>query len=421
MKILITTGETPIFHGLKAGEISQLAGADTQICVLASPLAQDDAQSLKKEGVRILPLADLIRMHALAAPPSFAQIFSRPETLPDPSALAQYYQGKRVLVTGGEGYIGSALIEALLTLPIENVTALGHGENELYRLIQKHKDNPRFSYILGDIRDEEKIRRSFERTRPHIVFHAAAHKHVPILEAFPEEAVKTNILASRRLAQIAGEFSADRFVMVSTDKAVNPASALGASKRIAEKICLSLDALSAHTRYCSVRFGNVFGSTGSAVPTFLTQLSEGFPLTLTDKNMMRYFMSVGEASHLVLLAGSYPKGSLFTLDMGTPVSMAEIAEKIFSYCGVPQDQRRIKVIGNRGGEKFSEELIHPFEMLQDSPNEKLIVLKDKTPLWNEKEITSLCAEFSEAASFGTAQDVFTLFDKYINRYAGAKR
>lgn len=419
MKIVITTGEALNLQGLSDKYFSDTD--NSEVYFVQGNISIKEKNKLQKQGVRVLDLLDLVRKYAVAAPPSFHDIVGREECSSNRKELARFYKDKSVLVTGGEGYIGSALIAALLELPIARLTAFGNGENALYSLITKYRDDSRFRYVLGDIRDEEKLRRSFLEESPQIVFHAAAHKHVPILEAFPEEAVKTNILGTRKLAQTAYECGVERFILISTDKAVNPSSALGASKRIAEKICLSMDVLSAKTRFACVRFGNVFGSTGSAVPTFLSQLAEDKALTLTDKNMMRYFMSVNEAADLVLHAGVSSEGNLFSFDMGTPVSMTKIIDRVFAYCGVDIKKHKIKIIGNRGGEKFSEELIHPFESLLPSTHEKLIVLRDESPLWNEKELSLMCAEFSDTASFGSREQVFALFDKYITRYAGVKK
>ncbi|MGL5254930.1 MAG: polysaccharide biosynthesis protein [Brevinema sp.] len=418
MKIVITASTTPILHGVTGSDLTRLMDSEGHLYFLTNPIEDDVRQYLNHNGVRVLELSDLVKKHAIAMPPSFSDIISREECPKYRQQLEECYTGKTILITGGEGYIGSALVKSLLELSVARVVVYGHGENSISQLLLQYKEDPRFSYILGDIRDEEKLYRSFEAVQPHIVFHAAAHKHVPILESFPEEAVKTNILGTYKTISAACQSKAERFILISTDKAVNPTSALGMSKRIAEKICLSME--NETTSFASVRFGNVFGSTGSVIPTFLQQLSESQPLTLTDQNMMRYFMSVQEASRLVLLAGAVRSGSLFTLDMGAPVSMIELANRVFDYCGITKDQRAVKIIGNRGGEKFSEELIHSFESSQPSDFERLLILKDSGPRLDKKEILKMCAEFADAASFGSQQDVFMLFEKYISRYIGAR-
>ncbi|MGL5722564.1 MAG: polysaccharide biosynthesis protein [Brevinema sp.] len=418
MKIVITASTTPILHGITGADLARLMDSEGHLYFLSNPLDDEVRVHLTNNDVRVLDLSDLVKKHAVATPPNFSDIISRPECPQYRQQLEEAYSDKTILITGGEGYIGSSLVKALLELPVAKVVVYGHGENSIYELVAKYKDDNRFSYILGDIRDEEKLLRSFEMVKPQIVFHAAAHKHVPILESYPEEAVKTNILGTYKTISAACHVKAERFILISTDKAVNPASALGMSKRIAEKICLSMD--NDVTSFASVRFGNVFGSTGSVVPTFLNQIADSQPLTLTDPNMMRYFMSVEEASRLVLLAGAVRSGNLFTLDMGAPVPMIDIANKIFDYCGITKENRAVKIIGNRGGEKFSEELIHPFETPQPSDFERLLILKDSTPRLDAKEITKMCAEFSDAAHFGRQQDVCMLFEKYLSRYIGAR-
>ena len=421
MKILITSDvqSTLALHGLKnAEDLIKLTESDTKICLLSAPLSPEEIEKLPETEFRMLSLGDLIRQSAIASPPEFKDIVSRPETPVDQSVLESFYRNRVILVTGGEGYIGSEIVAHLLSLPIKQVIAFGHGENSINELIKKHGQHKNFKAVLGDVRDEEKLRRVFLEHKPNTIFHAAAHKHVPILEMYPEEAVKTNILGTKKLVSLAAEWKVERFVLVSTDKAVNPVSALGASKRIAEKICLSMDALIPDCRFATVRFGNVFGSTGSVVPTFLEQIAHNRPLTITDKNMLRYFMSIHEAVRLVLLAGTMDYGNLFSFDMGVPIALGELLEKLCAYYGVEPSQSCINVIGNRGGEKFSEELIHSFEKILASPHEKLLILEDSGSIWSEKEINLLYAEFSDAASFGSKEEIFALFNKYISHYAG---
>ena len=234
MKIVITTSTTPILHGITGADLARLMDSEGQLYFLTNPLDEEVRAHLNHSGVRVLELSDLVKKHAIVTPPTFSDIIARAECPHYRQQLEEAYTGKTILITGGEGYIGSALVQALLELPVERVVVYGHGENSIYQLQLQYKDDPRFSYILGDIRDEEKLLRSFDAVKPNVVFHAAAHKHVPILESFPEEAVKTNILGTYKTISAACHSKAERFILISTDKAVNPSSALGMSKRIAE-------------------------------------------------------------------------------------------------------------------------------------------------------------------------------------------
>lgn len=419
MKIVIIADDKDILTLNRihhAEDLTQLATSDTRICLLSNIPNVQELEKLKNQGFSVITLAELIRQSVLVSPPSFEDILQRKESSIDLSSLQNFYRDKVIVVTGGEGFIGNEIVDCLLTLPVKQVVAYGHDENKAYELTKKYFDEKRFQFILGDIRDQKKLDLAFSSINPHIIYHAAAHKHVPILESYPEEAVKTNILGTKNVADIAIKLEVERFVLISTDKAVNPSSALGASKRIAEKICLSMDAYS-KTRFITVRFGNVFGSTGSVVPTFLQQIAEDRPLTITDKNMVRYFMSVYEAVKLVLLSVTTEEGNLFTLDMGEPISIGKLAQNLLAHIGLEFSDENIQIIGNRGGEKFAEELIHSFDQILPSIHKKLITLKDCSPIWDECELSQIYHEFLEASKKSIRKDIFDLFDKYIIRYA----
>ncbi|MFN3660652.1 MAG: polysaccharide biosynthesis protein, partial [Brevinematales bacterium] len=225
-------------------------------------------------------------------------LLGREEVTLDPERLRSLYEDKVVLVTGGGGSIGSELVRQLLSLPIRRVVAVGRGENSLYELLQSVRDT-RLSYRIADIRDRDLMGYEFTSFRPHVVFHAAAHKHVPFMEEFPHEAVMNNILGTWYVYQAAKEAGTERFVMISTDKAVHPTSVMGATKRLAEILVLSAGQED-HIRVSAVRFGNVLGSRGSVLPLFIRQIQQGGPVTITHPEMKRYFMSIREAARLVI-------------------------------------------------------------------------------------------------------------------------
>jgi FlaA1/EpsC-like NDP-sugar epimerase len=237
------------------------------------------------------------------------------------------------------------------------------------------------STVLADCKEGERMREVFEDHRPTVVFHAAAYKHVGLMELNPVEAVRNNALATRLMARVSGEFGVKRFVLVSTDKAVSPATVMGASKALAE---FAVEAASQHwpsTRYCSVRFGNVLGSSGSVVPIFRRQIALGGPVTVTDERMTRYFMTIPEAVQLIIRSGSLGEGGeIFVLEMGEPVSIMQLARDMVELSGLdPTRDIAIEVIGRRPGEKLHEELFNPFERPQPTPAEKIMRV-ERTPL-----------------------------------------
>jgi len=419
MKILVIADDKDILTLNRihhADDLTKLSSTDTRICLISNVPDINELEKLKEQGFSVIILAELIRQSILVSPPKFKDILQREESIIELDELNKFYQDQVILVTGGEGFIGSKIISCLLELPIKKVIAFGNNENQGHELIKKYFGDHRFEFILGDIRDKQKLEQSISRTRPDIIYHAAAHKHVPILESYPEEAVKTNIIGTKNIADFANKFNVKIFVLISTDKAVNPSSALGASKRIAERICLSMNTYT-DTQFITVRFGNVFGSTGSVVPTFLEQIAENKAITITDKNMVRYFMSVQEAVKLVLLSATTKEGNLFALDMGEPISIGKLAQNLLAHIGLEFSEENIKFIGNRGGEKFSEELIHSFEETVPSIHEKLIILRDLSPLWTEEELSIIYNKFLEASQMSNKEMIFKLFNLYITRYA----
>ncbi|KEO58301.1 polysaccharide biosynthesis protein [Thalassospira permensis] len=316
-------------------------------------------------------LADPLQIRPVA----IEDLLGRPQARLDRDKVRQMIAGHRVLVTGAGGSIGSELVRQIAAYGPESLTLLDAGEYNLYaidmEMAEKYPDLPRES-ILGDVRDRTRIDQVFAKQKPEIVFHAAAYKHVPLVEHNPNEGILTNTLGTRNVAEACRAAGVGTMVLISTDKAVNPANVMGASKRLAECYCQALETLPADqrgpTRFVTVRFGNVLGSTGSVVPLFRRQLEAGGPLTVTHEGITRYFMTIAEAVELVLQAAELGKhgvtdgGKIFVLDMGRPVKIIDLARQMILLSGLrPGKDIDIKVTGLRPGEKLYEELFHDGE------------------------------------------------------------
>ena len=278
----------------------------------------------------------------------------------DLAEVAAYLTGKRILITGAGGSIGSELCRQVARFNPESLIMLGRGENSIYEVgIEMEESFPklRMYKVIADIRDRQNIRKIFDQYRPHVVFHAAAHKHVPLMEDWPEEAFKNNIIGTRNVALAAHENNCERFVLISTDKAIKPSSVMGATKRVAEMVVRTLSDIST-TKFVAVRFGNVLGSRGSVVPLFKRQIMRGGPITITHPDMQRYFMTIPEAVQLVIQAAAMGNGGeVFVLDMGEPVYIQELAENLIRLSGlIPGKDIEIVYSGVRPGEKLFEEL-----------------------------------------------------------------
>ena len=292
---------------------------------------------------------------------SMVDLLGRKEVQLDHSSISKYIYGKRVLVTGAGGSIGSELVRNCMTFDPDLLILFDQSEHNLFKIEKEceSSDYPiAFQSILGDIRDKPLLHRLFSSFKPDVVFHAAAYKHVPMQEKHPWEAVLTNIQGTLNLIDSAEDYSVDRFVLVSTDKAVNPSNIMGATKHIAEKL-IHTKSIDSNVNYMAVRFGNVIGSSGSVIPTFQDQIKKGGPITITDPNMQRYFMSISEAAQLILQAGALGKGGeIYVLDMGDPVNIKDIAYELIRLSGLePEKDISIDYIGSRPGEKMYEELL----------------------------------------------------------------
>jgi FlaA1/EpsC-like NDP-sugar epimerase len=303
----------------------------------------------------------------------------------DHSGMLQVYGGKRILVTGAGGSIGSEICRQLMGYDIETLILLGRGENSIYQIhreLRELKDKvgyvTKLETIICDVRDADTLNRAFKKYTPQIVFHAAAHKHVPLMELNPSEAIINNVFGTKNVAEAALANQSERFVFISTDKAVRPTSVMGASKRAAEMVVDHLVGLG-ETKFISVRFGNVLGSRGSVVPVFLSQIENGGPVTVTDERMTRYFMIIPEAVELVLQSGSLGKGGeVFVLDMGEPVKIVEMARDLIRFSGFEPDvDIPLKFTGMRPGEKLYEELLTAEEGTIASRYEKLFIAQKR--------------------------------------------
>jgi O-antigen biosynthesis protein WbqV len=335
---------------------------------LAIPLARlpriTDFRDTPKDGAaRIEPVA-------------IEDLLGRSQAVLDRESMRQLIEGRRVLVTGAGGTIGAELVRQVAALGPRRLTLFDSSEYQLYsidrEILEAHPDLPRTA-IIGDVRDAARVDQVIAEARPELVFHAAALKHVPIVEAHPIEGVLTNTIGTRNVAEACSSHDVGAMVLISTDKAVNPGNVMGATKRVAEMIGQALDLAAGPraggTRYVTVRFGNVLGSTGSVVPLFQRQLARGGPLTVTHREITRFFMTVREAVELVLQAAALAqedsaRGRIFVLDMGEPVKIVDLARQMIRLAGLkPEEDIRIEFIGLRPGEKLHEELFYADEAL----------------------------------------------------------
>ncbi len=333
------------------------------------------------------------------------------------SAPKESFCGKRVLVTGGGGSIGSEICRQIAECEPELLIIFDINENNVYSLLNELSvyETLQTEVVIGSVRDSKRVEQVFEQYRPHTVFHAAAHKHVPLMERSPGEAVKNNIFGTYNVAMASKKYGALSFMLISTDKAVNPTSVMGASKRVCEYIVSAL-ARDGDTRFGCVRFGNVLGSSGSVIPLFLSQIKRGGPVRVTHSDIIRYFMTVPEAVALVLTAEGYARhGEIFVLDMGEPVRIDELARRLIILCGYkPDEDIEILYTGLREGEKLYEELLLSEEGLEET-SEPLIFKGAAADMSYQRLMDMLCE--LEAVTDAPAHEIKAALKRAVPEYA----
>ena len=350
---------------------------------------------------------------------SMADLLGRQEVHLDRSRISNYIYGKRVLVTGAGGSIGSELVKQCLGYNPDLLVLFDQSEHNLFNIdniCQELSNNVGIHPILGDIRDKNMVNSVFNSFQPHVVLHAAAYKHVPMQENNPWEAVITNVHGTSNVIEACEQNNVERFVLVSTDKAVNPTNIMGATKRVVEILIQSKNKNS-NVKYMAVRFGNVIGSSGSVIPTFQEQINKGGPITITDPGMKRYFMSIPEAAQLILQAGSIGEGGeIFVLDMGEPVLVKDIAFELIKLSGLePELDIQIKYIGLRPGEKMFEELVISGENIVDTSHDKIMVLKNGVDhSWNH--VLAKIEEITQSAKSYDSNIIKNKLKEFVPEY-----
>lgn len=326
-----------------------------------------------EENERVSPMSQI-------RPLSYEDFLGRDQIVVDDTQIKNDLADKVILVTGGGGSIGSELCRQIAKANPKTLIIFDIYENNAYdiqqELLRKYPSLD-LRTIIGSVRDYDRLEKVFKKFKPDLVYHAAAHKHVPLMEVSPYEAIKNNSFGTLNTVKLADKYKVKKFVLISTDKAVRPTNVMGASKRICEMIVQTYDKISKNTDYVAVRFGNVLGSNGSVIPLFLKQIENGGPVTVTDEKMERFFMTIPEAVSLVLQAGCYAKGGeIFVLDMGKPVRIKALAEKLIRYKGLePNKDIEIKITGLRPGEKLYEERLMEEEGMQTTPNKLISIGK----------------------------------------------
>ncbi|MGC8741143.1 MAG: polysaccharide biosynthesis protein [Candidatus Sumerlaeaceae bacterium] len=333
-----------------------------------------------------------------------------------------YVRDEIVLVTGAGGSIGSELCRQVLELKPQRLILLGHGENSLYEIsneLRRRFHSANITSVVADIRDMHKMERVFQEFRPTVIFHAAAHKHVPLMEYDADEAVKNNVVGTFNVAFLADRYGAKRFILISSDKAVRPTNVMGATKRVAEMVVFCI-ARRSKTLFAAVRFGNVLGSRGSVIPLFKRQIAEGGPITLTHPEVTRYFMTIPEAVSLVIKAGSMDEqAKLYVLDMGKPVKIADLARRLIQLSGFDPDKGEIKIVytGLRPGEKLTEELLTATENVRRTEIGKVFVAEpenvDCELLWRKME------ELEERAAASDGEGIRRVLKELVPDYQPA--
>jgi FlaA1/EpsC-like NDP-sugar epimerase len=368
---------------------------------------------LLRDGVGVMQVTRQLRAVGVE------DMLGREPVLMELDRVGAYLKEKTVLVTGAGGSIGSELCRQIARVGPLKLVLLDHAEDNLFEILRELSEERHFNGavpVLADCKEEERMREVFGEHKPHVVFHAAAYKHVAMMEQNPVEAVRNNSLATRLVARIAGEHDVQTFVLVSTDKAVKPATVMGASKALAEFAVEAEAAAHPNTLYTTVRFGNVLGSSGSVVPIFRRQIAAGGPVTVTDERMKRFFMTIPEAVQLIIRSGSLAEstGDVFVLDMGEPVRIIDLAETMIRLSGLePGRDIAIEIVGRKPGEKFNEDLFNPYERLQPTRAQK-IMRADHDPLdpaWVKEIFSQINLLVLEGDAAGLAEHVSRLSDR----------
>jgi FlaA1/EpsC-like NDP-sugar epimerase len=397
---IITIASAP---GSEVRRIAQLCERDRIPVKIIPGLFEIVGGRVNLSRIRPIAIEDLLRRE--------------PVTL-DEDAILGTVRGRVVLVTGAGGSIGSELCRQICRFSPKEVVLVEHAENSLFHiereLREKHPDVALHA-LVGDIRDAARMAAIFGHRRPHVVFHAAAHKHVPMMETNPGEAIKNNVLGTKALAEVADEHGVSEFVMISTDKAVNPSSVMGASKRAAEIVVQAMSRRS-KTRFVAVRFGNVLGSAGSVVPIFQEQIARGGPVTVTHPDMKRYFMTIPEACQLVLEAAAMGRGGeIFVLDMGEPVKIVDLARDVIALSGLREGEDiEIQFTGIRPGEKLSEELSLQEEGAERTRHPKVFIGRIKSHPWSD--VSQYVDDLTRAAEDGDGRRIREALRSLVPEY-----
>ncbi|MEG1483505.1 polysaccharide biosynthesis protein [Clostridium sp.] len=349
-------------------------------------------------------------------------LLGREEVMLDKKEVKNYINGKVVLVTGGGGSIGSELCRQIASFSPKLLLILDIYENNVYDLqneLSRTFKKLNKKVVIASVRDKFRLEKVFEEYHPQVVFHAAAHKHVPLMEENSEEAIKNNVVGTLNVCETASKYNSEKFVLISTDKAVNPTNVMGATKRICEMVIQGINSVS-DTEFVAVRFGNVLGSNGSVIPLFKDQIKNGGPVTLTHKEITRYFMLIPEAAQLVLQAGAYAKGGeIFVLDMGEPVKIYDLAKKLIKLSGyTPNKEIKIEITGLRPGEKLYEELLMEEEGLKETAHDKIFIGKPGD--FNIKTVKRNIAELLMVALNGSTEELKEKLKEVVPTYIEEK-
>ena len=390
--------------------LNVLKEANVSVKVMSSGVAVEDGESISKH------LKDV----------SIEDLLGRGEVNLSQGEIRSYIKGKSILVTGAGGSIGSQIVREIFKFKPSQLVLVDVNENALYMLERdldfekshsKEYDDINYISEIVSIREKDALAEVFDKYKPSVVFHAAAHKHVPLMERRPQEAIKNNVFGTKNVMDVAIEKEVERFIMISTDKAVNPTNAMGASKRLTE-IILQSKGNKYKTKFAAVRFGNVLGSNGSVIPIFKEQIKKGGPITITHRNIIRYFMTIPEAAQLVLQAGYYAsEGEIFLLDMGEPVKIIDLATNLIKLSGLePYKDIDIEEIGLRPGEKMYEELSLDYESSEKTDNQ--MIYKNTTLDIDVEELDKKLIELKSMLGHSTNEEIRSKLFEIINCYNG---